>query len=140
MDEVKSVSHLRSNSVAEFFNGRGIHISVFCLQTVQRVSVGNCCLCMVSAEIQKNEYSSLTLFEYNKHKIKYIGQNTMAESSDRHYQKLPPGWDCKYDQATGNWWVLNSKKTCSKEMLSVFFIEIYIKLLHVFRLCNYLIS
>lgn len=19
------------------------------------------------------------------------------------YQKLPPGWDCKYDQATGNW-------------------------------------
>lgn len=22
------------------------------------------------------------------------------------YQKLPPGWDCKYDQATGNWYVL----------------------------------
>lgn len=21
------------------------------------------------------------------------------------YQKLPPGWDCKYDQATGNWYV-----------------------------------
>ncbi|XP_061392274.1 uncharacterized protein LOC133327750 [Musca vetustissima] len=31
----------------------------------------------------------------------------MGESGDRHYQKLPPGWDCKYDQATGNCYYIN---------------------------------
>ncbi|XP_058988028.1 uncharacterized protein LOC131807023 isoform X2 [Musca domestica] len=31
----------------------------------------------------------------------------MADSGDRRYQKLPPGWDCKYDQETGNCYYIN---------------------------------
>ncbi|XP_065357832.1 uncharacterized protein LOC135951991 isoform X2 [Calliphora vicina] len=31
----------------------------------------------------------------------------MADSGGRQYQKLPPGWDCKYDQTTGNCYYIN---------------------------------
>uniref|UniRef100_A0A1A9VE69 WW domain-containing protein n=1 Tax=Glossina austeni TaxID=7395 RepID=A0A1A9VE69_GLOAU len=31
----------------------------------------------------------------------------MSDSSGRQYQKLPPGWDCKFDQATGNCYYIN---------------------------------
>uniref|UniRef100_A0A1B0G0H0 WW domain-containing protein n=1 Tax=Glossina morsitans morsitans TaxID=37546 RepID=A0A1B0G0H0_GLOMM len=31
----------------------------------------------------------------------------MSDPSGRQYQKLPPGWDCKFDQATGNCYYIN---------------------------------